>query len=112
MDSLIYSSACKAKGGFSSSASREQTVRYPSLVYFILVAVVSKMLLIHFKATSQAEQWKLRIDDLDNQQERTSRELLNVEKFGSTVQKSCMQMMRSFDKKLTFRVRRGIAEKC
>ena len=92
------------------NVSRIQTIRYP-LIYFILVAVVSETLFIHFKATSQAEQLKLRIDDLNNQQERTSRKLLSVEMFGSNSRKSCMQMMRSFNKKLNFRVRRGIAQK-
>ena len=88
-----------------------RTQRYHNFMNFVLVAVVSGTLFIHYKATSQSQILKLRIDELNYQQERTSRKLLEVQQLGSNVQKSCMQMIRSFDKKLNIRVRRNVKEK-
>jgi len=76
-----------------------------------LVAVAAETLFIHYKATSQSQTLKLRIDDLDNQQDKTSRKLFEVQQLGSNAQKSCMQMMRRYERKLNFRVRRDIKEK-
>ena len=94
-----------------SSTFRVQTPRYPTFMYFVLVAVVSETLFIHYKARSQSQTLKLRIDDLDSQQETISRKLFDVQQFGSNAQKSCMQMMGSFERKLNIRVRRDIKEK-
>ena len=91
--------------------SRVQTPRYPTFMYFALVAVAAETLFIHYKATSQSQTLKLRLDDLDNQQDETSRKLLDVQKLGSNVKKSFMQMMRNYERKLNFRVRRDINEK-
>jgi len=76
-----------------------------------LVAVAAETLFIHYKATSQSQTLKLRIDDLDNQQDETSRKLFEVQQLGSNAQKSCMQMMRSYERKLKFRVRRDTKER-
>ena len=76
-----------------------------------MATIITETLLIHYKITSQEERLKLRINDLNSQQERRSRKLLKFQQFGFNVEKSCIQMMKSFERKFNIRVQRDIKEK-
>ena len=93
--------------GLSPSRSR----RYHIYVYAILIGIFSETLYFHYKATSLSEILKHHIDELNKQQELTSRKLTSVEQFGSNVQRSHMRMIRNIDKKVNFRVRRDVTRK-
>ena len=91
-----------------SSSHRVQTAKYPALVYFILIAVVSETLFIHFKAASQSDKLRLRIDDLEKELSINKGELAELRSVGSNGKNFYVNHINDLHKNIQSRVRRGI----
>ena len=85
-----------------------QTAKNPTFIYFILIAVVSETLFIHFNATSQSEKLKLRIDDLVKELSINKGELAEFRTIGSNGKHFYMKHVMNMHKNIQSRVRRGI----
>ena len=91
-----------------SNSHRVQTAKYPALVYFILIAVVSETLFIHFNATSQSDKLRLRIDDLEKELSINKGELAELRSVGSNGKQFYMKHVKDLHRNIQSRVRRGI----
>jgi len=91
-----------------SKSHRTQAAKYPTLIYFILIAVVSETLFIHFNATSQSDKLKLRIDDLEKELSINKGELAELRSIGSNSRNFYMNRVTDLHKNIQSRVRRGI----
>ena len=91
-----------------SSSNRVQTAKYPTLVYFILIAVVSETLFIHFNATSQSDKLRIRINDLEKKLSINKGELAELRSVGSNGKQLYMKHVNDLHKNIQSRVRRGI----
>ena len=75
---------------FQSRQARVQTAKYPTLICFMLIVVVSETFFIHYKLTSKSDTLRLRIDELERQQGLNIRELAELRSIGSHKQHCCM----------------------
>ena len=92
---------------FQSRQHRAHTAKYPTLLGIVLIGVISETFFIHYKATSQSDQLRLRIDELEKQQSLNMRELGELRSIGSQ-QNLCMKHVKDLHKTMQLRVRRGI----
>ena len=81
-------------------------------MYFVLVGVVSETLFLHYKTTSQNDELKQKIDELEIKQGLTARELSHVRYLRARKHHHFMQHTKNVEKKVQLRVRKGIEEKC
>ena len=85
--------------------NRLQTGKYSTFLHLILLAVVTETLFLHYKTTSQSDELRLQIGDLQRDQvsllKKVSRSEFE-EKHGYT------QLMRDIDRKIHARIKRGI----
>ena len=89
-------------------ARRQQTAKYPTLVCIVLIGVLSESFFIHYKLTSQSDHLRLRIDELEKQQDLNIRELVQLRNFRSHQQNVYMKHGRNLHKTIHLRIRRGI----
>ena len=91
-----------------SRQARVETAKYPTLVAIVLIGVVSETFFIHYKVTSQSDQLKLRIDELEKQQGLNVRELRELRSMGFHKQDLYMKYVKNLHSTIQLRVRRGI----
>ena len=91
-----------------SRQSNVQRAKHPASIYIVLIGVVSETLFLHYKATSQSEQLKLRIHELEKQQGLNTRELAEVRNVGTNKHHFYVKQVKDFHKAIQLRVRRSI----
>ena len=108
-----YSSHCKTsasttKMDFQGSRSRTHTSRLPALVCILLIGVASETLFVHYKATTQSDQLRLRIYELERQQGLNTRELGELRDIGLHNQRFYMKHVKDLHNTIQLRIRRGV----
>ena len=93
---------------FQSRQTRVHTAKYPTLVCIVLIGALSQTFFIHYKATSQSHQLRLRINELEKQQGLNIRELGELRSAGSHKRYFYMKHVKDLEKTIQLRVRRGI----
>ena len=91
---------------FQSRQAR--TTKYPTLISIVLIGVVSETLFIHYKVTSQSDQLRQRIDELEKRQDLNAQEFAGLQSIGSHKQHFYMKHVKDLHKTIQVRVRRGI----
>ena len=91
--------------------SNVQRAKHPTFIYIVLIGVVSETIFLHFRATAQSDQLRLRIHELEKQQGLNIQELAELRSLGSHKQHFYMKHVKDFHKVIQLRVRRGIQKK-
>ena len=91
----------------NTGLSRAISARYPLYVYLVLIGVVCDMMFMHYNTMSV----KNRIVELEHQHGITLQHLSRVRRFASTQHHIYNQIVRSNDKSIQQRVKRGLEEK-
>ena len=93
---------------FQSRQAHVQTDKYPTLACVVLIGVVSETFFIHYKTTSQSDQLRLRIEELERQQGLNNRKFAELQSVGSHKQHFYTNHIKNLNGKIQLRVRRGI----
>ena len=87
------------------------TSRYPILMYFVLIGGVSETIFLHYKTTSQNEELKQRIDEMEIKHGLTAKELSHFRYLTPGREHVYMQHVKNMEKKVQLRLKRDVEEK-
>ena len=96
---------------FSTSACRITTAKQSTLIYFILIGIVSETVFLHYNTKYQSNELRYRIHELELQQGITFQRMALLRRVASNEKYAYTQLARSVDKKFHLRIKRGLEEK-
>ena len=85
--------------------------RYHTFMYFVLIGVVSETLFLHYKTTSQNDELKQKIDEMEIKQGLTAKELSQVRHLTTGKEHFYIQHVKIMGKKVQLRAKRDVQEK-
>ena len=88
-----------------------QTARYPTLMYFILLGIVSETFYLHYNTEFRSDALKRRIDDLERQQGLTLRKMTHDRRLATEEKQVYVELVRRLKEKVKIRVKRDVNEK-
>ena len=88
-----------------------QTARYPTLMYFILLGIVSETFYLHYNTEFRSDALKRRIDDLERQQGLTLRKMTHDRRLATEEKQVYVELVRRLKEKVKIRVKRDVDEK-
>ena len=88
-----------------------QTARYPTLMYFILLGIVSETFYLHYNTEFRSDGLKRRIDDLERQQGLTLRKMTHDRRLATEEKQVYVELVRKLKEKVNLRVKRDVDEK-
>ena len=96
---------------FSTSACRITTAKHSTLIYFILIGIVSETVFLHYNTKYQSNELRYRIHELELQQGITFQKMALLRRVASNEKYAYTQLARNVDKKFHLRIKRGVEEK-